>query len=134
MHTLKVRTQHRQHFVDLTSQIAELVQQSKIRQGYCHLFCPHTTAGLTFNENWDPDVQHDMALSFDKMAPQRSEFRHAEGNSPAHVKTSMVGSAHTLFIIDGQLLLGRWQGIYLAEFDGPRTRNVHVKVQPDSDS
>ena len=133
MPTLQIRTQTRQEFVDITGQVAEVVQQSGVESGFCHLFCPHTTAGLTFNENWDPDVRHDLGLAFDAIAPQRNDFRHAEGNSPAHVKTSMVGSDHTLFIEAGQLVLGRWQGIYLAEFDGPRTRSVYVKVRADQD-
>ncbi|RME48537.1 MAG: YjbQ family protein [Caldilineae bacterium] len=131
MHTLQVKTTRRQQFVDITPRIADLVQQSDIAEGMCHLFCPHTTAALTLNENWDADVRHDMSLAFDTIAPQRPDFRHAEGNSPAHVKTSLTGSDHTLFITGGQLLLGRWQGVYLAEFDGPRTRTVYVKITGD---
>ena len=131
MHQLEIRTNKRQEFVDITAHVNQIVQESSIENGFCHLFCPHTTAGLTFNENWDPDVRHDMAIAFDEIAPQRSDFQHAEGNSPAHVKTSMVGSDHTIFIVNGRLLLGRWQGIYLAEFDGARTRTVYVKTRAD---
>jgi secondary thiamine-phosphate synthase enzyme len=131
MHELQIRTSQQQEFVDITDQVTSLVQQSGIQSGFCYLFCPHTTAALTFNENWDPAVQHDMGLTFDTIAPQRADFRHAEGNSPAHVKTSMMGSDHTLFIKAGHLVLGRWQGIYLAEFDGPRTRLVYVKLRAD---
>jgi len=128
MHKLQVKTARRQHFVDITNRIAGLVRQSGVTEGLCHLFCPHTTAALTLNENWDADVCHDMSLAFDAIAPQRPDFRHAEGNSPAHVKTSLAGSDHTLFITGGKLLLGRWQGVYLAEFDGPRIRTVYVKI------
>ena len=131
MHTLEVRTTRRQQFVDITDRVAEVVQRSGIAEGVCHLFCPHTTAALTLNENWDADVRHDMSLAFDAIAPQRPDFRHAEGNSPAHVKTSLTGSDHTLFITGGRLLLGRWQGVYLAEFDGPRTRTVYIKITGD---
>ena len=131
MNELKIHTSQRQEFVDITDQITDLVQQSGIQSGFCFLFCPHTTAAVTFNENWDPDVRSDMGLALDAIAPQRPDFRHAEGNSPAHVKTSMMSSDHTLFIQEGHLVLGRWQGIYLAEFDGPRTRLVYVKIRAD---
>ncbi len=126
---LQIRTRQRQEFVDITDQVAAVLKQSGVHSGFCHLFCPHTTAAITFNENWDPDVKRDMGLAFDDIAPQRPDFRHAEGNSPAHVKTSMMGSDHTIFVEEGELVFGRWQGIYLAEFDGPRTRTVYVKLQ-----
>ncbi|UCC85826.1 MAG: YjbQ family protein [Anaerolineales bacterium] len=125
---LQVRTSGRQSFEDITSQVQQAVSQSGVQEGLCHLFCPHTTAGLTVNENWDPSVQHDMGLALDDLVPQRRDFRHSEGNSPAHVKSSLVGASQTLFVDGGRLVLGSWQGIYLAEFDGPRTRKVLVKV------
>lgn len=125
---LQVRTSGRQSFEDITSQVQQTVSQSGVQEGLCHLFCPHTTAGLTVNENWDPSVQHDMGLALDDLVPQRRDFRHSEGNSPAHVKSSLVGASQTLFVDGGRLVLGSWQGIYLAEFDGPRTRKVLVKV------
>lgn len=128
MNTLKIHTTRRQQFVDITAEIEKFVADSGISDGICYLFCPHTTAGITFNENWDPDVQHDMALNLDAIAPQRPDFRHAEGNSPAHVKTSLMSSDHHVFVENGRLVLGRWQGIYLAEFDGPRTRTIHLKI------
>ena len=131
MEKLQIRTTQRQEFVDITAQIAALVRQKGVESGLCHLFCPHTTAALTFNENWDPDVRRDLSLAFDAIAPPHPNFRHAEGNSPAHVKTSMMGSDHTLFVAEGQLVLGRWQGVYLAEFDGPRTRTVYIKLRAD---
>ncbi|HHJ07431.1 MAG TPA: YjbQ family protein [Anaerolineae bacterium] len=131
MHKLQIKTRRQQHFVDITQQLNTLIAQSGLSSGLCYLFCPHTTAAVTLNENWDPDVQRDMALALDSIAPQRSDFQHAEGNSPAHVKTSLMSSDHTLFIEGGRLLLGRWQGVYLAEFDGPRNRTLYVKLTGD---
>jgi secondary thiamine-phosphate synthase enzyme len=128
MRQIEIRTRDRQGFYDLSSELGALVRESGVADGICYLFCPHTTAGLTLNENWDPDVRHDMGLAFDALAPDRPEYRHGEGNSPAHVKSSLVGASQILFIQDGQLALGRWQGIYLAEFDGPRNRTVWVKI------
>jgi secondary thiamine-phosphate synthase enzyme len=125
---LQIRTTGRQSFEDITQQVQQAVDESGVQEGLCYLFCPHTTAGLTLNENWDPSVQHDMGLALGDLVPQRRDFRHGEGNSPAHVKSSLVGSSQTLFVTGGRLVLGGWQGIYLAEFDGPRTRNVLVKV------
>lgn len=131
MHELNFNTGKRQQFLDITDEIKKLVSNSGIHNGLCYLFCPHTTASITFNENWDPDVRRDMGLAFDEIAPQRPDFRHAEGNSPAHIKTSIMGSDHTLFIHDRELVLGRWQGIYLTEFDGPRNRILYVKIVAD---
>lgn len=125
---LQIRTASRQSFEEITSQVQQIVSQSEIQEGLCYLFCPHTTAGLTLNENWDPSVQHDMGLVLDDLIPQRRDFRHGEGNSPAHVKSSLVGASQTLFVAEGRLVLGSWQGLYLVEFDGPRTRKVLVKV------
>jgi secondary thiamine-phosphate synthase enzyme len=125
---LQIRTSGRQSFEDITQQVQRVVSESEVQEGLCHLFCPHTTAGLTLNENWDPAVQEDMELVLDDLIPQRRDFRHGEGNSPAHVKSSLMGASQTLFISEGRLVLGSWQGVYLAEFDGPRTRRVLVKV------
>ena len=125
---LQIRTSERQSFEDITEQVQQLVNASGVQEGLCHLFCPHTTAGLTINENWDPTVKHDMGLVLDGLIPQRQDFRHGEGNSPAHVKSSLVGASQMLFVSGGRLVLGSWQGIYLAEFDGPRTREVLVKI------
>jgi secondary thiamine-phosphate synthase enzyme len=108
--------------------VQQVVKESQIEDGLCHLFCPHTTAGLTINENWDPTVKHDMGLVLDELVPQRPDFRHREGNSPAHVKSSLVGASLTLFVSAGQLVLGSWQGVFLVEFDGPRTRKVLIRV------
>jgi secondary thiamine-phosphate synthase enzyme len=125
---LQIRTSERQSFEDITQQVQQLVNASGVQEGLCFLFCPHTTAGLTINENWDPSVKHDMGLALDGLIPQRQDFRHGEGNSPAHVKSSLFGASQTLFVSGGRLILGSWQGIYLAEFDGPRTREVLVKI------
>jgi secondary thiamine-phosphate synthase enzyme len=125
---IEIRTSKQQSFEDITQQVQQAVSDSGVQEGLCHLFCLHTTAGLTVNENWDPSVQHDVGLALDEMVPQRRNFQHREGNSPAHVKSSLVGASQTLFVSGGRLILGSWQGIYLAEFDGPRTRKVLVKV------
>ena len=128
MQQIQVGTQAKQEFHDITPQVQAAVAESGITSGLCHVFCPHTTAGLTLNENWDPSVRHDLGLVFDDLAPQRPDFRHGEGNSPAHAKASLVGSNLTLFIDAGQIVLGSWQGVYLAEFDGPRTRRVLIQI------
>jgi secondary thiamine-phosphate synthase enzyme len=125
---LQVRTRERQGFYDLTSQLQTLVRESGVGDGVCYVFCPHTTAGLTLNENWDPDVCHDMGLALDALSPDRPAYRHGEGNSPAHVKSSLVGASQFVLVEQGRLALGRWQGLYLAEFDGPRQRQVWVQV------
>jgi secondary thiamine-phosphate synthase enzyme len=128
MDRIEVPTQSKQEFQDITSQVQEVVDQSGISDGLCFLFCPHTTAGLTLNENWDPSVRHDLDTVFNDLVPQRNDFRHSEGNSPAHAKTTLTGSSLTLFVDDGKLVLGSWQGVYLAEFDGSRRRKVFIKV------
>ena len=125
---LQIRTSERQSFEDITQQVQQLVNASGVQEGLCFLFCPHTTAGLTINENWDPSVKHDMGLVLDGLIPQRQDFRHGEGNSPAHVKSSLVGASQTVFVSGGRLVLASLQGVYLAEFDGPRTREVLVKI------
>ncbi len=128
MEQLQVSTRGRQAFHDITSEVQAVVSRAGVQEGICFMFCPHTTAGLTLNENWDPSVQHDMGVGLDEISPPRSEYRHGEGNSPAHLKSSLVGAAQFVPIAEGRLVLGRWQGIYLAEFDGPRQRQVVVKV------
>lgn len=117
-----------QGFTNVTSRVERIVAESGITDGLCVVFCPHTTAGLTINENADPDVVHDMLLGLDRAFPDRPEFRHAEGNSSAHLKASCVGSSVTVIVSGGRLALGTWQGIWFCEFDGPRTRHCWVKV------
>jgi secondary thiamine-phosphate synthase enzyme len=125
---IEVSTPNRQCFQDITIEIQEVVARSGVQEGICFLFCPHTTAGLTLNENWDPDVRHDLGVGLDVVSPQRGEYRHNEGNSPAHLKSSLVGASQFVLVSGGKLVLGSWQGIYLAEFDGPRRRKVLVKI------
>lgn len=119
----------RNSWTDVTAKIKELVKESGIANGLCVVYCPHTTAGITINENADPDVVRDLILALEKTYPDRPEFRHAEGNSAAHLKASAIGSSATLIIHDGRLLLGTWQGVYFCEFDGPRSRRFYVQLQ-----
>lgn len=114
--------------VSITRQVEEALQMSGAQDGICVVYCPHTTAGITINENADPDVARDMLLALREAYPDRPQFRHVEGNSAAHVKASAVGSSATVLIADGRLLLGRWQGVYFCEFDGPRARKFYVKI------
>jgi secondary thiamine-phosphate synthase enzyme len=126
---IEISTQSRDQFVDITAQVRRIVDEAGVDAGHVIVFVPHTTAGVTINENADPDVQHDMIAQLDRMVPWRQPFyQHAEGNSASHVKASMTGSSVTVLIEAGRLVLGTWQGIYLCEFDGPRTRKVHVAV------
>lgn len=117
-------------FYDVTSKVSEAVRESGVTDGICVVFCPHTTAGITINENADPDVVTDMLFALDKTFPHRPEFRHFEGNTTAHLKASYMGSSATVIIENGKLLLGTWQGIYFCEFDGPRTRSYFIKILP----
>ncbi|PYG87342.1 secondary thiamine-phosphate synthase enzyme [Ruminiclostridium sufflavum DSM 19573] len=113
---------------DITGQAAEAVSKSGITDGICMVYCPHTTAGITVNENADPDVVHDLLFGLKAAFPDRKEFLHCEGNSAAHLKASCIGSSASVIVKDGRLLLGTWQGIYFCEFDGPRKRKFFVKV------
>ncbi|MBN1935501.1 MAG: YjbQ family protein [Anaerolineae bacterium] len=124
----KVRTPTHTCLIDITAQVQRLVTQSGIEEGLCLVFAPHTTAGLTVNENADPTVQSDLIRTLDKLVPWRDGYEHGEGNSAAHVKSSLMGVSHTMPVVGGKLRLGTWQGLYFAEFDGPRTRQVWVKV------
>ena len=128
MVTIEVSTSGRQAFHDITDEVRKAVRETGIQDGVCFVYCPHTTAGLTLNENWDPDVRHDLAIGLDCVSPDRPEYEHDEGNSPAHLKSSLVGASECVFISGGKLVLGTWQGIYLVEFDGPRRRKVFVKA------
>jgi secondary thiamine-phosphate synthase enzyme len=128
IHTLSVRTTSRVEMIDITGQIQELVRQSGVEEGVCHLFEAHTTAGLTINENADPSVQADILMVLNRIISDQEAYRHLEGNSPAHVKASLMGAHLSVLVSNGRLLLGTWQGVFLCEFDGPRTRKVHVKI------
>ncbi|MCC6680553.1 MAG: YjbQ family protein [Phycisphaeraceae bacterium] len=127
--TLEIRTRSRDQMLDLTEQVRQVVRETDVQSGTVMVYVPHTTAGVTINENADPDVVHDMLTQLDQMVPWRQPFyQHGEGNSASHVKATMTGSSVSVLIDGGQLVLGTWQGIWFCEFDGPRTRQVHVAV------
>jgi secondary thiamine-phosphate synthase enzyme len=126
--TLEVRTGSKTEFLELTAQVQQVVADSGVAEGLCHVFVPHTTAGVTINENADPSVKADILMVLNKLISDREPYRHLEGNSPAHIKASLVGPQLTVLVNRGRLLLGTWQGIFFCEFDGPRHRRVHVKV------
>ena len=129
MHTFEVRTRQREQFVEITDQIKSALSRSRVQSGAVVVYVPHTTAGVTINENADPDVVHDMLLTLRRLAPKDAPgYRHAEGNSDSHVKASMMGSSCRVLVEKGELVLGTWQGIYFCEFDGPRNRTVHVQL------
>ncbi len=127
---LDVRTSRREEFVDVTRLVAEAVESLGVAAGAALIFCPHTTAAVTINENADPDVLTDLVAGLERVAPRTAGYRHSEGNSDGHIKSSLVGPSVLVPIEEGRLVLGRWQGIYLAEFDGPRTRWLSVTVLP----
>jgi secondary thiamine-phosphate synthase enzyme len=131
--TLRIPTQRQLQMVDITSQVEEVVADSGVREGTVLLYVPHTTCGVTIQENADPGVQHDMLLILNETAPRIDQrYRHIEDNSASHVQASMMGFSTFVFVHEGTLVLGRWQAIYLAEFDGPRQRTMHIKVLSDS--
>jgi secondary thiamine-phosphate synthase enzyme len=128
MNTIEIRTRTTEEFVDLTAEVGRIVAASGVASGVCVVAVPHTTAGVTVNENADPDVRADMAMTLRRIVPDALPYAHAEGNSPAHVKASLVGSSTNLIVEGGRLQLGTWQGIFFCEFDGPRPRQVWVQV------
>jgi len=128
VYTFGVRTGQACAMIDITGEVQNIVNKSGIKNGICIVFVPHTTAGITINENADPDVVRDFLMETGKIVPLHDGYRHMEGNSAAHIKASMMGFSQTVIIEDGRLLLGTWQGIYFTEFDGPRNRKVHVKI------
>lgn len=129
-----IRTFETEEFIEITPYVYRAIQASGVESGMCHVFIPHTTAGVTINENADPDVVDDILGELEMIVPREDNYAHAEGNSAAHIKSSMMGVSLPVIIYEGALLLGRWQGIYLAEFDGPRTRTVFVKIMPDPEN
>jgi secondary thiamine-phosphate synthase enzyme len=131
MQSIRVRTERRTQMLDITSEIQRVVTALEIEAGTCFLYVPHTTAGILINEHADPDVAADAEGALDRLMPAARQFRHAEGNSDSHVKTMLVGTTEFLFVENGKLALGRWQGIFFAEFDGPRERQLYIKVIPD---
>ena len=125
-----VRTHGRSEMIDITSQVEDIVRQSGISDGEVVVFCPHTTAAITINENADPSVPHDVLLTLDELVPRSHRgFRHSEGNSDSHVKSSLVGCSEQVLLQDGRLTLGTWQGLFFCEFDGPRSRRTIVQVR-----
>lgn len=130
IYTHSIKTDH-ENFYNITSYVRQDVIKSGVQSGIAVVYCPHTTAGITINENADPDVVTDLLYALDKTYPDRREFRHAEGNSSAHLKASCIGSSATVIVENNNLVLGTWQGIYFTEFDGPRTRSFVVKIIKD---
>lgn len=128
MQKISIQTSKRIELVDITDELQNIVNKSKVQDGACFLFCPHTTAGLTINENADPSVRKDIMNTLNKLVPEGAGYVHSEGNADSHIKSSLFGSSLTIFIESGQLKLGTWQGIYFCEGDGPRSREVWVKI------
>ncbi len=128
MEKINVSTGRRTEFVEITSKVEEVVKKSGIENGICFIYVPHTTCGLTINENADPSVKKDIINKLEEIVPENSRYSHMEGNADAHIKSSIVGHSLTVFIENGNLQLGTWQGIFLCEFDGPRTRQVWIKI------
>lgn len=125
---LTLKTRSRTEMVDISADVGWAVAQSGVREGLCMLYVPHTTAGVTINESADPSVRADILMVLNQMVPWKADYRHVEGNSPAHVKSTLVGASQTVAIENGALVLGTWQGIFFCEFDGPRERKVHLRI------
>jgi secondary thiamine-phosphate synthase enzyme len=131
IHILSIRTSRRTELKNVTPEVEKAVHASGVKSGVCHLYVPHTTAGVLINEGDDPAVARDIESTLDRLIPHKGDYQHAEGNSDSHIKTALVGSSETFFIENGRLSLGRWQAIFFAEFDGPRSRELHLKILPD---
>ena len=131
MERINIRTSNRDELIDITEQVQRIVSKSKIKEGLCFVFVPHTTAGITINENADPSVRKDILYELNKIIPHQDNYAHLEGNAAAHIKASILGSSVRVFIENGKLQLGTWQGIYFAEFDGPRSREIWVNISED---
>jgi len=131
MKEINIRTNSQTEMIDITDLVQAVISEKKIRSGICVVFTPHTTAAVTINENADPDVPHDIINALEKTLPRSIQYRHAEGNSPAHVKSSLVGVSELILVENGRLVLGTWQAIFFCEFDGPRQRKIVVKLLPD---
>ncbi len=126
--TLTVKSKLRTQLIDITSEIQKVVRSSGISEGLCMLYVPHTTAAITINESADPSVATDIMMVLDEVIPWKADYRHLEGNSPAHIKSTLVGASEVIAIESSSLVLGTWQGIFFCEFDGPRTRSVHMRL------
>ena len=125
---ISVKSRSKNEFINITQEVQNVVNKSGIKDGVCYIFVPHTTAGITINEAADPDVVEDIQQELNKIAPAGGHYRHTEGNSDAHIKSSITGSSQMVFIESGRLKLGTWQGIFFCEFDGPRNRKIWIKV------
>ncbi|MEO0087335.1 MAG: secondary thiamine-phosphate synthase enzyme YjbQ [candidate division WOR-3 bacterium] len=130
-YTLKISTPKRIAFVDITSEIEKVISKSEITSGICYLYVPHTTCGITINENYDPSVTRDINNVLSRLIPKNGSYEHTEGNADAHIKTSLINSFAILFFENKKLILGTWQGVFLCEFDGPRERKIYLKIIPD---
>lgn len=128
LNRLSIRTHSRSELMDITPLVRDIVHKSKIENGVCYVFVPHTTAGITINENADPSVRQDILTGLDKLVPWQGDYTHMEGNAAAHIKASLIGSSETIPVEKGDLVLGTWQGVFFAEFDGPRRREVWIKI------
>jgi len=126
--TFTVKSKSRTQLIDITSEIQKAVRSSGISEGLCMLYVPHTTAAITINESADPSVASDIMMVLNEVIPWKADYRHLEGNSPAHIKSTLVGASEVIAIESGSLVLGTWQGIFFCEFDGPRTRSVHMRL------
>jgi len=125
---ITVKTDSRTEFVDITIQIQKAISEANFQSGLCMVYVPHTTAAVTINESADPSVKKDILMILNRIVPWEAEYRHLEGNSPAHLKSTIVGASELVAVENGRLVLGTWQGIFFCEFDGPRTRKVHLKL------
>ena len=128
---LSVKTRERTELIDITSDINQLIQKSGTDQGLCMIYVPHTTAAVTINESADPSVKSDILMTLNQIIPWEANYRHLEGNSPAHIKSTLVGSSELIAIENRRLILGTWQGIFFCEFDGPRSRKVDVRIMEE---
>ena len=126
--TLAVKTSSRTEFVDITADIEEAIRSEGVDDGVCMLFVPHTTAAITINESADPSVKSDILMILNKIVPWKEAYGHIEGNSPAHIKSSIIGPSQIIAVEGGRLKLGTWQGVFFCEFDGPRSRKVHIRI------
>ncbi|AEE90769.1 conserved protein of unknown function [Tepidanaerobacter acetatoxydans Re1] len=131
MRKIAIKTDRRNQMLDITSIVQKSVSESGVKNGICYIFVPHTTAAVTINESADTDVANDILETLSKLIPYKDSYRHVEGNSDAHIKASLIGDTAMLIIEDGRLVLGRWQGIFFCEFDGPRNRNLIIKIVDD---
>ena len=129
--SLSVKTSRRTELLDITRDVQRAIRDAGVNGGICHLYVPHTTAGITINESADPDVARDIEAAMDRLVPKGGSYKHLEGNADAHIKSTLTGVSQSVQIEDGELQLGRWQGIFFCEFDGPRQREVHVRIVRD---